>query len=131
MKEEHRLIIGVGMFLTSTALEIFWSDIDDLVITILMVGSITLIVSVVYRHVRYRELPEREDQAKTLAIVHSWWITMIFMAVIIWFYHLDLLDITPTEVLGLVFFVMVLSALIFWMYFGKRGLPYKNLKSQR
>jgi hypothetical protein len=126
MKKEYkyRLMFGPAILLLGIVLQTFWSGLDSLIPTTLMVVGLVLLVNGVFRHLKYGEMPERDERTRKIgafAIAYSWLVTMIFIALLIWLDHFNLLKMTAPQALGLTIFMMIIAALIFQWHLKRKG----------
>ncbi|HOI57268.1 MULTISPECIES: hypothetical protein [unclassified Methanoculleus] len=102
-------------FLTS-GMEVFSSVLVTIGLVILMVAAV--------RHWRFRDEPEKDERIQRIGaygISWSWFLTLIFLAVLFWVDYLGVLALTVDSVLLSTILLMGLSARIFQWYFFRQG----------
>jgi len=102
-------------FLTS-GMEVFSSVLVTIGLVILMVAAV--------RHWRFRDEPEKDERIQRIGaygISWSWFLTLIFLAVLFWVDYLGVLALTVDSVLLSTILLMGLSARIFQWYFFRPG----------
>lgn len=125
MKNEYkyRVVIGAAILLIGIALLIFWG-IDDLITGTLMIIGIVLLLNGVLRHLRYKNMPERDERTRKIgafAVAYSWVVTIVFVTVLFWLDHFEVWKMTVQQALGSTVYVMVFVALIFQWYLKRKG----------
>ena len=102
-------------FLTS-GMEVFSSVLVTIGLVILMVAAV--------RHWRFRDEPEKDERIQRIGaygISWSWFLTLIFLAILFWVDYLGVLALTVDSVLLSTILLMGLSARIFQWYFFRQG----------
>lgn len=67
---------------------------------------------------------ERSLKIGTWAIAYSWYLTFLSVIVMFWLSYFSFVELTTPAVLGILMFLMPVSAVIFQWYFSKKGDVY-------
>ncbi len=119
---KFRFMFGSILLLIAAALLIFWNNIDSIFITIFIAGGVTSIITGFSRHLKGQpEVDERTKKISAFATTYSWFITLIFISVLVLLNHFSRLKVSVTQVLGLILFVMLATMLWMRVYFKRRG----------
>ncbi|ABR54230.1 putative hypothetical protein [Methanococcus vannielii SB] len=122
-KYKTRLILGFLTMLFGIFLE-YMFEIDKLITIVLINLGAILVVYNLYYHIKYREIPSKDERIRKTAnagLAYSWVTTFLIITLIFWIDYFKWLEITIQQVIGLIYFVMIISALLFQTYFKKMG----------
>ncbi len=123
-KYRYGLALGILMLLGTILSSVLWDKLDPTIVTIAITVGIVLIVSVLIRLIKYRDLPEKDERTVKIsntALSYSWLATLIFISMLFWVDYLELVEMAVAEVIGATYFVMIAVALVFVRYFNWRG----------
>ncbi len=87
------------------------------------IGLVILAVAVV-RHWRFRDEPEKDERTQKIGaygVSYSWFLTLVFLALLFWVDYLGVLALTVESVLLATILLMGLSARIFQWYLCRQG----------
>jgi len=87
------------------------------------IGLVVLMVAAV-RHWRFRDEPEKDERIQRIGaygISWSWFLTLVFLAILFWVNYLGVLVLTAETVLLSTILLMGISARIFQWYFFRQG----------
>jgi VIT1/CCC1 family predicted Fe2+/Mn2+ transporter len=90
---------------------------------ILSIG-ITMIIVAVFRKIRGKTIPEKDERIRKLAMYglgYSWITTFLVITIFFWFDYFGLIKITTQQYYSVVFFTMIISAVIFQKLLYKKG----------
>lgn len=122
-KYVYRLILGIAIMaagISSTA----FLDIGVLIPIVLVNLGLIIFVATAFRLFRRGDLPDRDERTKKLAaygITYSWLLTLVVIMVLSWVQHFGLAELTAECVLGILLFLMIISANVFRWYFMRKG----------
>jgi hypothetical protein len=91
--------------------------------SILSIG-ITMIIIAVFRKVRSKTMPEKDERIRKLAMYglgYSWITTFLVITIFFWFDYFELVKITTQQYYSVVFVTMILSAVVFQKWLYKKG----------
>jgi len=122
-KYKNRLTLGFLIMLFGIFLEYLF-EIDKMITIVLINSGAILVIYNLYYHIKYREVPSKDERIRKIAnagLAYSWVMTFLIITAIFWIDYFKLLEITVQHVVGIIYFGMIISALIFQMYFKKMG----------
>ncbi len=117
------ILLLLGFFYT--AAEMAGKEISLIFIT----AGATMIIVAMFR---YNKLgagviqDERTRQISMKGISYSWFVTFLTLNILIWVEYLQLAELTLFQGLGIMLFVMIISANVYKYIFGKRGVKYED-----
>ncbi|AKB78807.1 hypothetical protein MSHOH_2324 [Methanosarcina horonobensis HB-1 = JCM 15518] len=125
MEKIHRykLILGLIIMLAGMFSAAFL-EVNASVSILLIVMGMVILVMTAFRLFSQGDLPDRDERTKKLAaygITYSWLLTLVLIMVLYWAELLDLAEFTAEATLGILLFVMVISANVFRWYFMQKG----------
>lgn len=125
MKRRYAVQIAVGTVLGVTGIALpFLVDGTEAISSVLVtIGLVTLAVAGV-RHWRFRDEPEKDERTQKIgayAISYSWFLTLIFLALLFWVDYLGVFALTAEAVLLSAILLMGFSARIFQWYLFRQG----------
>jgi len=91
--------------------------------SILSIG-ITLIIIAVFRRTRQKSMPKKDERIKKLSIYglgYSWLTTFLVITIFFWFDYFDLIEVSSQQYYGLVFFTMIISAVLYQKLLYTKG----------
>ncbi|WP_459202603.1 hypothetical protein [Methanococcus sp. CF] len=122
-KYKNGLRIGFLIMLFGIFIEYLF-EFHSLITAILINAGVILIIYNLYYHIKYREVPSKDERIRKIAnagLAYSWVLTFLIMNLIFWVDYFKWLEITVQQVIGLIYFVMIISALLFQQYFKRQG----------
>ncbi|ABO35124.1 putative hypothetical protein [Methanococcus maripaludis C5] len=122
-KFKNRLSLGFLIMLFGIFIEYIF-EVNSLVTAVLVNAGVILIVYNLYLHIKYREIPSKDERIRKIAnagLAYSWVLTFLIMNLIFWVDYINWFEITVSQVIGIIYFVMLISALLFQQYFKKQG----------
>jgi len=122
--DKFGLGLGVILLIVAVALLVFWKDIDSVIIIILMVAGLISFITGLFRYLGYGEKPKTDEKTRKLstsATAYSWLITLSLICILILLDYFGRLKMNVTQVLGLLFFVMLVTMLWMRMYFKRKN----------
>lgn len=113
-----RIALIIGMLFL-----LLWTGINE---TSVSMAANILIVIVIISFLRYRyperyQKDERTKKLSSYAASWSWLITLVTIALLFWLLYLDIFELSATQVLSIVLFVMILTLIVFYWYFSRKG----------
>ena len=96
-KYRYGLALGILILLSTILSAVLWDKLDPAIVTIAITVGIVLIVSILIRLIKYRDLPEKDERTVKLsnaALSYSWLATLIFISVLFWVDYLDVVEMT-------------------------------------
>ncbi len=119
---KFRLVLGPTLLLVAVALLVFWENVDSIIITALIVGGLVSIVTGFFKHLKGQpEVDERTRKISAFATAYSWFITLIFISILVLIDHFSMFKMNVTQVLGLIVFVMLLTMIGLHAYLKRKG----------
>ncbi len=110
------LIAGIFMI----ALRLIKAHIGSSILSI----GITLIIIAIFRRTRQKSMPEKDERIKKLSMYglgYSWLTTFLVTTIFFWFDYFDLIEVNTQQYYGLVFFTMIISAVLYQKLLYKKG----------
>lgn len=125
MKRRYAVQIAVGAVLgvAGIFLPLFADGAEAISSALVTIGLVTLMVAVV-RHWRFRDEPEKDERTQKIGaygISYSWFLTLIFLAILFWMNYLGLLALTVESILLSTILLMGISARLFQWYLSRQG----------
>jgi len=121
----YGLYAGAVLLLAGILIQLLWPGIDSIVTTpFVAVGSALLVASGLRMATRYRGVAitdERLRKANVYAASYSWLFTALFINVLIWLFHFELVHGTTEQTMSWVATVMILSLFLFRWYLGRKA----------
>jgi peptidoglycan/LPS O-acetylase OafA/YrhL len=125
MKKRYAVQIAAGAVLGAAGMLLPFlvagtEAISSLLVTI---GLVILAVAVV-RHWKFRDEPEKDERTQKIGaygISYSWFLTLVFLALLFWVDYLGVVALTVETVLLATILLMGLSARIFQWYLFRQG----------
>lgn len=118
-----RMIIATLILLSGIVLEAFTSIDRIVTISIINAGLIVILFSSYY-FIKYNAGPVQDEWTRKIGrtgLAYSWIVTFLVMTGIFWIDYFGWLQMSVTQVLGIIFFTMIISANLFQLYFKRRG----------
>ncbi|MBB6066740.1 hypothetical protein [Methanococcus maripaludis] len=112
------LIMLFGIFIN------YMFEVDRLITAVLINAGVILILYNLYLHIKYQEVPSKDERIRKIAnagLAYSWVFTFLIMNLIFWADYFNWFEITVQQVIGIIYFVMLISALLFQQYFKRLG----------
>jgi len=122
-KYKNRLTLGFLVMLFGIFLE-YMFEIDKIITIVLINSGAILVIYNLYYHIKYREVPSKDERIRKIAnagLAYSWVITFLIITAIFWIDYFNWFEITVQQVVGIIYFGMIISALIFQTYFKRMG----------
>lgn len=122
-KYKNRLTLGFLVMLFGIFLE-YMFEIDKIITIVLINSGAILVLYNLYYHIKYREVPSKDERIRKIAnagLAYSWVITFLIITAIFWIDYFNWFEITVQQVVGIIYFGMIISALIFQTYFKRMG----------
>jgi hypothetical protein len=107
-----------GMFMI--ALQIINAQVSSAILSI----GITMIIIAVFRKIRKKTMPEKDERIKKLSMYglgYSWITTFLVITIFFWFDYFGFVNITTQQYYSVVFFTMIISAVAFQKFLYKKG----------
>jgi len=125
MKTRYAVQIAAGAVLGAAGIlhQFFINGTEAIPSLLVAIGLVLLAVAAV-RHWRFREEPEKDERTQKIGaygISYSWFLTIVFLALLFWVDYLGVLALTVESVLLSTILLMGLSARIFQWYFFRQG----------
>lgn len=122
------LVLGIIMFvmgiILSVAVELPKNAYGFSAMTISGIIMIIICTATLKRPKDYDVRDERSLKIGTWAIAYSWYLSFLAVIVMFWLSYFSVVELTITAVLGILMFLMPLSAVVFQWYFSKKGDVY-------
>lgn len=122
------LVLGIIMFvmgiILSVAVELPENAYGFSAMTISGIIMIIICTATLKRPKDYDVRDERSLKIGTWAIAYSWYLSFLAVIVMFWLSYFSVVELTITAVLGILMFLMPLSAVVFQWYFSKKGDVY-------
>ncbi|OYT42299.1 MAG: hypothetical protein B6U86_00565 [Candidatus Altiarchaeales archaeon ex4484_43] len=121
-----KIMMGLGLVLCicAVALLMISETIDIVIILALFVAGVIGLITGFSKYLGYREGPRTDERTRKLsafATTHSWFITFVLVNILFLLDYFDRLKITVSQILGLIFFVMLLTMVGMNVYFKRKG----------
>lgn len=125
MKKRYAVQIAAGAVLGAAGILLpFLVDGTEAISSLLVTIGLVILAVAVVRHWRFRDEPEKDERTQKIgayAISYSWFITLVFLALLFWVDYLGVLALTVESVLLATILLMGLSASIFRGYLFRQG----------
>ncbi|MDD3934012.1 hypothetical protein [Methanoculleus sp. UBA303] len=125
MKRRYAIQIAAGAVLGAAGLLLpFLADGMEALSSLLVTIGLVLLAVAAVRHWRFRDEPEKDERTQKIGaygISYSWFLTLVFLAILFWVDYLGVLALTVESVLLATILLMGLSARIFQWYFFRQG----------
>lgn len=125
MKKRYAIQIAAGAVLGAAGILLpFLVDGTEAISSLLVTIGLVILAVAVVRHWRFRDEPEKDERTQKIgayAISYSWFITLVFLALLFWVDYLGVLALTVESVLLATILLMGLSASIFRGYLFRQG----------
>ena len=125
MKSRYAIQIAAGAVLGAAGLLLpFLADGMEALSSLLVTIGLVLLAVAAVRHWRFRDEPEKDERTQKIGaygISYSWFLTLVFLAILFWVDYLGVLALTVESVLLATILLMGLSARIFQWYFFRQG----------
>ncbi len=116
------LWLGSAALIISGAALIIWKTFNDLIVIVVLMGILVLGSSLfLYLGMEKPVKDERTRKIGTLAVTHSWLVTLAFMCFLMVSGYWSGRAFAPEELFGLIMVVMVVSMLAINAYLSSRG----------
>ncbi|MBN1896918.1 MAG: hypothetical protein JW789_04320 [Candidatus Aenigmarchaeota archaeon] len=124
MKDEMKwLVVKVAMIAVMLGL-LLWRRFDQMSIMVSMNIVLAMAAIMMIRR-KYPEHYKKDEMTKKVsAISASWsWMTTLFVVTFLfWFDYIELMPLSASQVITMIFTTMIASVLIFRAYFMKKGV---------
>ncbi|MBA2862009.1 hypothetical protein [Methanococcus maripaludis] len=120
---KNRVSLGFLIMLFGIFIEYVF-HVSNLITAILINAGVILIIYNLYYHIKYCEVPSKDERIRKIAnagLAYSWVLTFLVMNLIFWVDYFNWFEITVAQVIGIIYFVMLISALLFQQYFKRQG----------
>jgi len=125
MKKRYTVQIAAGAVLGAAGMLLpFLVDGTEAISSLLVTIGLVILAVAVVRHWRFRDEPEKDERTQKIGaygISYSWFLTLVFLALLFWVDYLGLLALTVETVLLATILLMGLSARIFQWYLFRQG----------
>lgn len=125
MKKRYAVQIAAGAVLGATGILLpFLVDGTEAISSLLVTIGLVILAVAVVRHWRFRDEPEKDERTQKIGaygISYSWFLTLVFLALLFWVDYLGVLALTVESVLLATILLMGLSARIFQWYLFRQG----------
>lgn len=126
MKRIHksRMTIGLVLLLSGMVLDIIWKGVYSLITSLLTLFGLILIITSVLRHLKFRYEPEKDERTTKIgvfAMAYAWLVAVAFAGLLLWLDKYNLVKMTVPQALISTFSASVLTALVFQLYFRRKG----------
>ncbi|MDK2989381.1 MAG: hypothetical protein PWR16_910 [Methanoculleus sp.] len=125
MKKRYAVQIAAGAVLGATGILLpFLVDGTEAISSLLVTIGLVILAVAVVRHWRFRDEPEKDERTQKIGaygISYSWFLTLVFLALLFWVDYLGVLALTVETVLLATILLMGLSARIFQWYLFRQG----------
>ena len=121
---KQALIFGPILLLVAVVVLIFWKNAPGIIISAVMAAGFASTINGIYKHSKYgvqAESDERTRKISASAATYSWFITLTFVAVLVFLNYFTLLEMTVAKLVGIITFVMIGTLLLFYAYFAIKG----------
>lgn len=118
------ITIGMLILLSGILLEILTSIDDSITIFLTNAGIIVMLGSYYKLHYRESTMSIQDEWTRKVGrtgLAYSWIVTFMVMIGLFWINHFGWFQMSVNEVLGIIFFTMIISANLFQFYFKRRG----------
>jgi hypothetical protein len=122
-KYNYLIALGVAFVLAGIfmiALQIINAQVSSSILSI----GITMIIIAVFRKIRKKTMPEKDERIKKLSMYglgYSWITTFLVITIFFWFDYFGFVNITTQQYYNVVFFTMIISAVAFQKFLYKKG----------
>ncbi|MBU4340054.1 MAG: hypothetical protein KKD46_03945 [Euryarchaeota archaeon] len=126
MKKEYRrkILIGLTLLLAGILAGAFLKNAYNMIFTPLILAGGILVYIGAFRHLVFKEEPDKDERTIKLgnaAFAHSWLVTVLFASLLLMFEKYGAFVITAYQALVAVLAAASLSAIVFMLYFNRRG----------
>jgi len=132
MKERKQYVITILAGLLLISLGVFYqlTDLANEIISLIFIntGTIITVIGVIHFNKFGARLTQDERTRKlgAIALSYSWLITFVTLNIIFWIDYLKIIGLTISQVLGIMLFVMVLSAGILQWILKRKGIIHED-----
>jgi len=121
-----KIMMGLGIVLCigAVALSMTSETIDIVIILALLVAGVIGLITGFSKYLGYREDPRTDERTRKLsafATTYSWFITFVLVNILFLLDYFGRLTITVSQILGLIFFVMLVTMFGMNVYFKQKG----------
>ena len=125
MKRRYAIQIAAGAALAAAGLILpFLTGGAEALSSILVSIGLVILMVAALRYWRFRDEPEKDERTQRIGaygISWSWFLTLVFLAILFWVNYLGVLVLTAETVLLSTILLMGISARIFQWYFFRQG----------
>lgn len=125
MKRRYAIQIAAGAVVGAAGLALpFLVDGTEIISSTLVTIGLVILMVAALRHWRFRDEPEKDERTLRIgayAISWSWFLTIVFLALLFWVDYLGVLALTVGSVLLSTILLMGFSARILQWYFFRQG----------
>ncbi|MDD5013426.1 MAG: hypothetical protein PHD93_03505 [Candidatus Pacebacteria bacterium] len=124
MKKRHlfSIVFGLILFLGSIILRIS-NTIEEFAFTIMMTAGASMFAVGMVRYKRYGDGPEKDERTMKIsytALAASFQITLMVVLGIWWVDYFNPIQLSINQLLGILFFVMIILNILFRIYYSKK-----------
>ena len=122
-KYRNRILAGTLILLAGIFVQIFMELDQIITITLVTMGTVLILFGIVYA-LKYGEGPVQDEWSKkigSISLSYSWVITFFVLAGIFWVNYFEIISLDVNAVIGIIFFVMIITANLFQFYFRRKG----------
>lgn len=126
IKKEYTMTIIAGIILVFLGIFFQISDLAKGVIPLVFMNTGTIIIVIaVLAHNKYGAGITQDERTRALgarALSYSWLLTFVLVNVLFWIDYTKVLTLSASHILGILLFIMTLSAGIMESFLKKRGI---------
>ena len=121
-----KIVMGLGIVFCIGAVALLMTSetIDIVIILALLVAGVISLITGFSKYLGYRESPRTDERTRKIgafAATYSWFTTFVLINILFLLNYFGRLTITVSQVLALLFFVMLVTMLGMNMYFKQKG----------
>ena len=121
-----KIVMGLGIVFCIGAVALLMTSetIDIVIILALLVAGVISLITGFSKYLGYRESPRTDERTRKIsafAATYSWFITFVLVNILFLLDYFGRLTITVSQVLGLLFFVMLVTMFGMNVYFKQKG----------
>ncbi|KGK99766.1 hypothetical protein LI82_00725 [Methanococcoides methylutens] len=122
-KYRNRILAGTLILLVGIFVEIFMELDQIITITLVTMGSVIILYGILYA-LKYGEGPIQDEWSRkigSISLSYSWITTFFVLTGMFWMNYFEIISLDVNSVIGVVFFVMIITANLFQLYFRRKG----------
>jgi len=121
-----KIVMGLGIVFCIGAVALLMTSetIDIVIILALLVAGVISLIIGFSKYLGYRESPRTDERTRKIsafAATYSWFTTFVLVNILFLLDYFGRLTITVSQVLGLLFFVMLVTMFGMNVYFKQKG----------